>query len=198
LEHLPHPVMLLDAAGNIVYCNAAARLAARACGLVIAGQQLHATTPALSEQVDTATRFALNGRPTIVRCEQDGIVSHWLFHPYRDGGSGLHEDGAIALGPTASTPRTLEVFANAYALSRAERRVLRHLVDGKAGVAGVAASTGTSVSTVRSHLRNLFQKTGTRKQSELVRLGLSLPAAPLDADAPPCAVGLPTTNGSSI
>jgi DNA-binding CsgD family transcriptional regulator len=185
LDSLPHAVVVLDARRSVAYCNAAAKSAADACGLSLDGRRLQAITPALAERVDNAIRLALRGCPTIVRCERSDNVMHWLFHPYRDAGLGVDENGALGLAPAAPAPATLELFANAYGLSPAERRVLHHLVGGHAGVTGVAASTGTSVYTVRSHLRNLFQKTGTRRQSDLVRLVLSLPSPPLERTCNP-------------
>lgn len=196
LDRLPHAIVVFDAGRRIVYCNAAARSIAQACALTIAKQRLQATTDAVTEQVDGALRMALNGRPTLVRCGDGRLVSHWLFHPYH--GDGFEEGGVIAFGPTTPSSRPIEIFADEYALSRAERRLLRQLVEGNASVAGVAISTARSVATVRSHLRNLFQKTGTGKQSELLLLVSSLPAVPLEPEARPRFADPHKTRGSSV
>jgi DNA-binding CsgD family transcriptional regulator len=37
----------------------------------------------------------------------------------------------------------------------------------------MAASLGVSLATVRTHIRALFDKTGVRRQAELVRLALA-------------------------
>lgn len=42
-----------------------------------------------------------------------------------------------------------------------------HLVDGHA-LAEIAAKMNISIGTVRQHLKSVFAKTGTRRQSELV------------------------------
>jgi DNA-binding CsgD family transcriptional regulator len=56
-----------------------------------------------------------------------------------------------------------------YALTPAEVRVLRAMIE-VGGVEPVAAMLGTSRSTVKTHLEHLFEKTGTGRQAELVKL----------------------------
>jgi DNA-binding CsgD family transcriptional regulator len=60
-----------------------------------------------------------------------------------------------------------------FGLTPAEARVACLLV--VETVEEVAASLGVSVATVRSHVQKLLAKTGTRRQSELVRLLVSGP-----------------------
>lgn len=58
---------------------------------------------------------------------------------------------------------------NPFALSRAEQRVCQLLADGTKPKE-IAQTLGVSVSTVRSHLRNLFAKTDTSGQIDLIAL----------------------------
>ena len=67
-----------------------------------------------------------------------------------------------------STPDVAKV-AEDHQLTPAETRVLAALTSGK-GLAAVARKLGISRSTVHSHLDKIFQKTGTNRQAELVRL----------------------------
>lgn len=56
-----------------------------------------------------------------------------------------------------------------FSLTRAEARVAARLVSGLS-VQEIAREFGVGVTTVRSQLKALFEKTGTRRQAELVRL----------------------------
>ncbi len=66
-------------------------------------------------------------------------------------------------------PPSLESIAKRYRLTPGEVRVLDTLLK-VSGVKAMAAVLGLSQATVRTHLHNLFQKTGTRRQSDLVKL----------------------------
>ena len=68
---------------------------------------------------------------------------------------------------TRSTASTASARSAGFALSDVERQVLELLLQGYR-VAQIAATVGTSVSTVRKRLRRLLAKTGTRSQAELI------------------------------
>ena len=63
----------------------------------------------------------------------------------------------------------IDGFAEAYGLSKAETRALKALVETQ-GPAEAAAQLNIALSTVKSHLRKIFQKTNTSRQAELLRL----------------------------
>lgn len=62
-----------------------------------------------------------------------------------------------------------DLIAHAYGLTSAEQTLCRHLVSG-AGLPEAARAQGVSMSTVRTHLKGVFLKTETHRQSELVAL----------------------------
>lgn len=66
-------------------------------------------------------------------------------------------------------PAAPEVIAKAFALTPSELRVLLAIVE-VGGAGEVAEALGIAESTVRFHLKRLFEKTGTHRQSELVKL----------------------------
>jgi len=175
-----HAVLFFDRQGDLMYFNRAGRDAVAASGLMIRGRTLKGSTPKLDERVSLALRSALGGSATLVRCDHAKTVHHWLFHPYFGPRGSMFKGGAIAITRIARTAHALELFAQAYELTRAEKRVLSYLMAHDASVETVAARAGIGVSTVRSHLSSLFQKTRTRHQRELVWLVLSLPEPPLD------------------
>jgi DNA-binding CsgD family transcriptional regulator len=72
-------------------------------------------------------------------------------------------------GATLDSPPALEVIARRYQLTPTELRVLLAIVE-VGGTPKVAEALGVSPSTVRTHLKSLFSKTGTRRQADLVKL----------------------------
>jgi KDO2-lipid IV(A) lauroyltransferase len=75
-----------------------------------------------------------------------------------------------------------EVLVKLYGLTPAETRMLG-LVGQGLTVKEAAESLGITMPTARTHMRNLFDKTGARRQAELVRLTLS--ALPFPASGRP-------------
>ena len=69
----------------------------------------------------------------------------------------------------------VQTLAEQYDLTAAELLVLVALTD-FGGVAEVAAALKLSPATVRTHLRHVFEKTGVRRQADLIKLVASYPA----------------------
>jgi DNA-binding CsgD family transcriptional regulator len=79
----------------------------------------------------------------------------------------------------------LEAIARQFGLSAAELRVLAVVIEVGGSVTEIAEVLGVSEPTVKTHLRRLFDKTGARRQPDLIRLvaGYSNPLV----GARPCA-----------
>jgi DNA-binding CsgD family transcriptional regulator len=75
-------------------------------------------------------------------------------------------------------PVAPEVIGETYKLTRAELRVLLSIVE-FGGIPEVALALGVADTTVKTHLGRLFEKTGARRQADLVKLvaGFSTPLA---------------------
>lgn len=69
----------------------------------------------------------------------------------------------------AAGPGWADAIATAYGLTPAEMRVAELLVAGR-GADVIATTVGVAESTVRTHVKHLFAKTGVRRQHELVAL----------------------------
>lgn len=67
----------------------------------------------------------------------------------------------------------LDVSADVYALSPAQQRLARLLAEGR-DIADAADQLGVSVNTLRTHLRRMFEKTGTHTQTALISALLSV------------------------
>jgi DNA-binding NarL/FixJ family response regulator len=66
-------------------------------------------------------------------------------------------------------PSSMETMAKLYKLTPSELRVLAALSE-VGGVPAVAEVVGISQATVKTHLQGLFAKTGTNRQTDLVKL----------------------------
>ncbi len=74
------------------------------------------------------------------------------------------------LGDTSPFPA--ELFVCRYAITPAESRVMMLLVQGMT-ISEAAEALGISPPTAKTHLARLFDKTGTSRQADLVRLAMS-------------------------
>jgi DNA-binding NarL/FixJ family response regulator len=67
------------------------------------------------------------------------------------------------------TPSLMETVARLYKLTPSELRVFAAIVD-IGGISAVAETLGVAEATVKTHLQHLFEKTGMRRQTDLVRM----------------------------
>jgi DNA-binding CsgD family transcriptional regulator len=74
----------------------------------------------------------------------------------------------IDLEPAGIGPTEI-VLEQAFALTRAEARLASQIASGKT-LANIAADDGSARETLRSRLKAIFEKTGTRRQAELTLL----------------------------
>jgi DNA-binding CsgD family transcriptional regulator len=66
-------------------------------------------------------------------------------------------------------PSSSEIIAKTFKLTPSELRVLLAIVE-VGGAPEAAEALGVAETTVKFHLRSLFEKTGTRRQADLVKL----------------------------
>lgn len=79
-----------------------------------------------------------------------------------------------------TVPPRGDVIARAFRLTPSELRVMLSIVE-LGGVPDVAAALGVAETTVRTHVRRLFEKTGTARQADFVKL-VAAYASPLCDD----------------
>lgn len=77
--------------------------------------------------------------------------------------------------PEQRTPDVAEILVKFYGLTRTEARLAALLGEGKK-LTEICEELDISINTVRTHLKHVFSKTQTNRQSELVKLILSGPA----------------------
>lgn len=194
LNGLSAAVFLVDRRGRLAFANRAAE------ALVVAGMaqrgaggQLRFADGRLAREMDEIAGSgpaSLNRLPVLITLRHPN-GSEWLAHmlplsPDQRGGmdaEGSETLTAIFLRPAELDPKPpLQVLAERFGLTGSEIRVLAAMASNSTAQA-IADRLGLSTATVRTHLHHLFAKTGTQRQSELVRL-LAAHATPLDPPTP--------------
>lgn len=179
LDRLDQPLILLTRQGTVAFANERAQ-AVEADGAFL--QRRHGRPAATHPADDVLLQAALarvlagetGGRPVSMPLHgRGGAVSALLtvcpahdavFDPWGRAGLGA------ALFIRALQPRRLaEDVRAAFGLTAAEFRLAGLLLQG-CSLDEASARLGTSRNTVRTQLRGLFEKTGTRRQPDLVAL----------------------------
>ena len=189
LNGLAAGIFLVDAGRRIVHANTAGHDILRADDFLrsISGQLVARNTKA-NRTLDQV--FADNGGVAIGTrgialplTARDGerYVMHMLpLTPATRTGIGMAGKAVAALfvRKVALDSRCGELVARTFELTPAELRVLLTIVE-VGGVPETSAALGIAESTVKTHLHRVFDKTGARRQADLVKLaaGFSNPLA---------------------
>jgi DNA-binding CsgD family transcriptional regulator len=185
LDRLQTGVILLDGRGRVMLSNVSAqRMLALDDGVTVRGGRLRAVPGAdealkqkVDEAIEAASRgdFGLMGQLTIK--SRSGRTPFLIgVAPLHRGvpGSPLRDAVAFALvsNSDATSTASVKVIEAIYGLTSAEAAIVHGLIGGKS-LEEVAAKRSVKVSTARSQLSEVFSKTGTRRQPELIRLVLA-------------------------
>lgn len=191
LDSFAFGVILLDGQMAIIHANQAGAdlLAARDPFRSVRGV-LGLVTPAANDAVQRAVidaagdRMSLGSKGIGIPLRSAGGLTFVVHVLPLQGGEmrrsvGQRASVALFVVP-AETPRSMptDALALLYDLTPAEARTLDLLVAGKTR-SQIGATLGIAPSTVKSHIVHLFDKTGCRRQVDLVRLAanVSLPMA---------------------
>jgi DNA-binding CsgD family transcriptional regulator len=185
LDGLVTAMMVVNAAGHVVYMNAAAdRIITAGDGPKVAQFALDAVTPGegrmLRELVASALRARLNVTASpggVMRISRRSGYAPYevLVVPISGTTLGLDFDGPLAAvfvrDPEARIVPPTDRLQCLYGLTGAEARLMRALLAGDT-LDTIAERIGVSRETLRSQLKAVFAKTGTSSQIGLIRLGL--------------------------
>jgi DNA-binding CsgD family transcriptional regulator len=178
LDGLSAGVFLVDASGRLVHANTAAR-ALLSVGDVLsaANSRLLARDPAVNALLRdafvaaddrNAAKTKVASLPITTRTG-DTYVAHVLpLTSDRRRGSAATSALFISKADLA-TSSSAALIARRYKLTATELRVLLAIVE-IGGVPDVAEALGVGDATVRTHLSRLFEKTGVKRQADLVKL----------------------------
>ncbi|EJN07598.1 response regulator containing a CheY-like receiver domain and an HTH DNA-binding domain [Bradyrhizobium sp. YR681] len=183
LDGLDAGLFLVDADGRLIHANVAGRAVLETCNVLLEIRgQLMACDPIVSQTLrrvfaacglgDSALGAAGIALP-MVGLDGQRHVAHVLpltSGPRRRAGAGYSAVAALFVRKVALTisPRS-EALRDAFKLTPTELRVLLAIVE-LGGVPEVAAALGVATTTIRTHVRRLFEKTGTARQADFVKL----------------------------
>jgi DNA-binding NarL/FixJ family response regulator len=182
-DHVEAAVFLVGTDGAISFANDPARkMLVEATQVRMDGDALHAVAPDADRILHDIFAAAQRGDASVgVRGVAvplaDASPDPWFAHvlPLTSGrrqqaGHDLTAVAAVFIRKTApNAPPPLEAIAKRYNLLPSEVRVLAAVAKVQ-GVRELADFLGISQATVKTHLHNLFRKTGTRRQIELMKL----------------------------
>lgn len=177
-------VLLLNSRGEVIDLNRPARrildrhdglgLGRHGEILVERGVGDSSLAPLISAAPPTAAQAGgrTGGVITVVRRGRRAPYS-LLVAPIRDREFAPEHERPVAAvfitDPDAAAEPSIEQLRGLYGLTPAETALALRLTEGQS-VSAAAAELGVSQNTVRTHLKRLFSKTGTKRQGELVSL----------------------------
>lgn len=182
LDHLPNGIMLIDARLRIQFANVAAHalcgrrdgLRAGPNGILMADHaKEHSALQGLAIQACSANPDAYGGgtlavgRPTGKR----PYIVHVVPLDRERDRFRTREPAAliIIVDPEREPLGVAPLLRDTFHLTRSESAVAVQIMRCE-GLQAVADQLNVSLSTVRIHLQRVFEKTGTRRQAELVKL----------------------------
>ena len=157
-----------------------------AVGLSVINGRLHATDPRLDARLREAVRAATcAGRaiesPATVTIERASAKRPYrlLMSPLRHGlsrfaGMRQPEIMVLIIDPESQRPAAIDVLKRVFGLTRREAALASVLSTGKP-IDEAADDIGMAYETARSHLRRIFDKTETSRQTELMMVLARLP-----------------------
>jgi DNA-binding CsgD family transcriptional regulator len=190
LDNVTAAVFLVGPSGRLVFTNAPGRaLLDEASLLTERNGALAAAAPEAQRALREALAAAENSSATVGGGGpiplSAALPGRWFANvlPLTSGDrqrtGTLHSAmAAVFVGKTSpASPPPLEALAKLYKLTASEIRVIDAVMK-VSGVKALADLLGLTQATVKTHLHNVFRKTGTARQSELVKLiaGFELPA----------------------
>jgi DNA-binding CsgD family transcriptional regulator len=179
---LASAVFLLESSGRIVFHNDPATRLLTAGFIKDVGGFLRFSEPeanhllykALLGDSSAERRLDTNGTAIVLNVQEK---SRWLAHVLPLTSRARHASGLHDLATTAvflreaglNIPSPIENLSKSFNLTATETRILLSVVE-IGGVPEIAAALGISQQTVKTHLKRVFGKTGTRRQADLVKL----------------------------
>ncbi len=187
-------VFLLTGDCRVVFANAKAEdLVRHGMGLRYEHGRLAATSPALTARLQALARQSASPKPgeahaggTIELCRDENrppLVAHVIpVAPNRTVAIFDLDRPAAAVfivDPAADLGAQIQHFGARFGLAPAETRVLGEIIAGN-GLPAAAARLKITELTARTHAKHIFAKTGTSRQTELIRrfFEAALPGSP--------------------
>ncbi|HEY4113294.1 MAG TPA: LuxR C-terminal-related transcriptional regulator [Rhizomicrobium sp.] len=178
VDRAPCATLLVDAAARVLYANAAAEsLFAQRSGLSVERGALRCAREAATRRLRAAiAKAAARDRRTsgAMSVEREGKKPlSIMVSPLDNDSRSLFGAGCAVLvcviDPEKKMPASDERLRVLFGLTPAEATLAAQLLQGL-DLKSAARQTNVSFNTTRTHLAHIFQKTGTSRQGELIRL----------------------------
>jgi DNA-binding CsgD family transcriptional regulator/PAS domain-containing protein len=186
LDALRCGVVLIDTQAAILHANSSAEHLLRKddSPIQISGRKFVAKDPSAGRELRGAIKLATQDEASIgktglaIRLTEVGdapIFAHVLPLTGSDLRTRLQPAAvaAVFIGVSPASQDAAAAAAAAFHLTPAETRVLASLLGGRT-LAETAATLGIAPTTAKSHLENIFAKTGVARQADLMRLATGL------------------------
>jgi DNA-binding CsgD family transcriptional regulator len=181
LDALNCGVVLTKRTGAILHANRAAERLMRHGDLIQSFRgALQANAPSAMKELHSAIALAAEDETArgktglairLTEGDEPPVFAHVL--PLAGGETRTRLDsGAVAAVFVAPAPDAVEgaqAMAAAFGLTDAEARLVENLLAGRS-MEKAAAALGVAMTTAKTHLDKIFQKTGVHRQAELIRL----------------------------
>jgi len=178
LDCLPWGVVLVNSHGNRLAANRRAEALLQAGdGMMVYGDTLRATLPDEAARLDrllssVLDRTSAGGALSLTRPSEAHPLSVRVV-PLRNKpevpGDRVQAAAIFVSDPNMRLDNNEQHLRELYALTAVEARLAVWLLQGKS-VEEAAAAMGVTVNTARAYLKRIFNKTGVRRQSALMRL----------------------------
>lgn len=182
LDALEIGILLADRRGRVIFANGAAEtILRRSDGLMLVRDQLRTArtddTERLAYLIRGAARTAqgVGDHPggILLLATSTGAPVSVLVSPCPR--IGLLEPAALVfIAGRSGAPAETRHLARFYGLTPAEARLLKAMIDGER-LADYAERACITLNTAKTHLKQIFAKTGIKRQAELIRLLVSDP-----------------------
>ncbi len=185
-EAVGHGIVILAAGSRVVHLNSAAeRILTAGDGLGIDSGCVTAVNVDANRELQRLVHRALTADETGIReggsgtCARPSGQRPYVIHvlPLQTSRTGRSSGASTAMllviDPGQSREPPASLLRRAYGLTRAEAEVALLVLRGE-GLKPIADALCVSPATVRTHLRQVFDKTDTHRQAELVRLLMTI------------------------
>jgi DNA-binding CsgD family transcriptional regulator len=181
LDWLEYGVVLVDEHANVLFASAATKQFFRTHRITKSSGVLRAPSAAETSNLHQMIarcaqwRSGNGGKDVAASCRIGEPQLSLQLVPVATqpaGDAGAAEKRLVIIfiaDPAKITPPGPRQLRHHFGLTAAEAVLASHIVRGR-GLKACAALIGISEPTARTHLRRIFEKTGTKRQAELVRL----------------------------
>lgn len=187
LDALSAGVVMTDAEGTILHANRAAEAMMQAGDPIRGvGGMLRTNLPSATQELHTAIALAdrqeaaLGETGLAVRLTNPGeppMLAHVLPLKQSEARTRVRSNAAAAvfIGAVSNGANGAEAMSVAFGLTPMETRILTGLLVGKT-LQQAADTLGVARTTARTHLDNIFVKTGVARQADLIRIAMQTAA----------------------